>query len=452
MNKDTIILADNSYTIRRIVELSFAEDEDVELISIENGLNIKEKLTEVNPKIVLVDIKLPELNGYEVCKFINETESLKSTKVFLMKGGFEPVDENLLKDLKYIDIITKPFDSNALVTTIKQTLGEDPKKTPSAEVEEIPSSIPEDIPEIADITESDEDISFSDIKDEIGEEKSDSDEKEQPPKEDIQPSEEKTQGAQYEKEDALTFENIEEIENPFKDEQAIAGEGDDKLTEEELKMKKNIVEQEQELDISSLTQEEIRIKKIIEEKEKPVEGELSTEEESEAIKGDTDERFKDTLSDEAEEQESEKKDEEIKMEIPEEKPLETPSKEKITEPISFAEPEEPEKIDDPLQSVPKKEEKKEISLDITKEPETAPVEKPEPIKDEKVSLELEDVSKKKEAAPEIKIEKEDIIHKVEDTLTVAVKEILWEVVPPLAEKIIKEEIKKIKADIDSTTE
>ena len=67
-------------------------------------------------------------------------------------------------------------------------------------------------------------------------------------------------------------------------------------------------------------------------------------------------------------------------------------------------------------------------------------------------MEMEDKAEEKEVAPEMKIKKEEIIHKVEDTLTVAVKEILWEVVPPLAEKIIKEEIKKIKSDIDSNTE
>jgi len=452
MNKDTIVLADNSYTIRRIVELSFAEDEQVELISVENGLNLKEKLTEVNPKIVLVDIKLPEFNGYEVCKFINETESLKDTKVFLMKGGFEPIDENLLKELKYIDIITKPFDSNALVTTIKQNLSETPEKEPSAKIEEIPSSIPEDIPEIADITDSEEDISFSDIKDEIVDKKTNADEKDQPLKEDILPSEEKTQGAQNEKEDALTFENIEEIENPFKDEQAVTGGGDDKLTEEEIKMKKNIAEQEQELDISSLTQEEIKIKKIIEKKGEPAEPELSVEEEAEVIKGDTDERFNDSLSDAIDELTEEKKDEEIKGEPPAEKPPETPIKEKITEPISFAESTEDEKPDDPLRNVPKKEEKKEISLDMKEDIQSEPEKVSEPIKDAKISIDLEDITEKKEVAPELKIEKEEIIHKVEDTLTIAVKEILWEVVPPLAEKIIKEEIKKIKSDIDSSTE
>ncbi len=46
------------------------------------------------------------------------------------------------------------------------------------------------------------------------------------------------------------------------------------------------------------------------------------------------------------------------------------------------------------------------------------------------------------------ISKDEMLHKVEDKLTVAIKEVLWEVIPPLAEKIITEEIERIKSKID----
>ena len=159
MNKKTIVLADNSYTIRRIVELSLSE-ENVELVSFENGLNLQEKLTELKPHVVLVDIKLPEMNGYEVCKFISENENLNHTKVFLMKGGFDPLDENQIKGLQYEDIITKPFDSSTLISSIKKVLD---SKAPQV-VEEVPSSLPEDVPEIEDIREASDEISFSEAK------------------------------------------------------------------------------------------------------------------------------------------------------------------------------------------------------------------------------------------------------------------------------------------------
>ncbi len=125
MSKKVIVLADNSYTIRRIVELSFSEIENIEVRSFENGSTIKEKLLQLTPAVVIVDIKLPELNGYDVCRFVNETPALGRTRVFLMKGSFEPVDNDMIKNLKYEDIITKPFDSNALVGAVMKIVNQE---------------------------------------------------------------------------------------------------------------------------------------------------------------------------------------------------------------------------------------------------------------------------------------------------------------------------------------
>jgi DNA-binding response OmpR family regulator len=274
MSKKTIVLADNSYTIRRIVELSFSEEQEIELVTFENSLNLKEKLVELRPEIILVDIKLPEFSGYDVCKFVQETESLKHTRVFLLKGGFEPVDESLLRGLRYVDIITKPFDSNALVANIKKLLAETSAQTPPPMPEEVPSSLPEDMAEIGGMPESDEDISFSDIKEEINSEPMAVNDMMKPGAmqygdEEILPSEEITR-AQPEK-DNLTPTLNDADENPFDDEispaqtrEAPAG----SLTDEEFNIKENIQAQENELAIGSLTVEELDIKKKIEERKK----------------------------------------------------------------------------------------------------------------------------------------------------------------------------------------
>lgn len=276
MSRKTIVLADNSYTIRRIVELSFSDETDIELVTFENGLNLKEKLVELRPQIVLVDIKLPEFNGYEVCKFVQETEALKGTKIFLLKGGFEPIDENLLQGLKYENIITKPFDSNALVSNIKKLLEKMPGKTPADAAVEIPSSMPEDEELIEAIPETPRDISFSDVKEEIDSDEilPDEDELIQAPgsfpDDEVLPSEEITR-AQPEK-DTISP-SMEEDDNPFEEDvrrhsPSPTIEAEPSLTEEELNIKRNIEMQEKELQIDPLTLEEINIKRDIERQER----------------------------------------------------------------------------------------------------------------------------------------------------------------------------------------
>ncbi len=277
MSTKTIVLADSSYTIRRIVELSFSEEKEIELLTFENSLNLREKLLELRPNVVLVDIKLPEFSGYDVCKFVQETESLKHTNVFLLKGGFEPIDEKLLKDLRYVDIITKPFDSNALVSNIKKLLDSKGAQAPPAMADEIPSSLPEDLAEINAMPGGEGEINFSDIKNEIDSEKVLGDEylgriPGPYPDEEILPSEEITR-AQPEKEDTITPADDKEADlNPFAEDMLdVRGqgqEGRESLTEEELNIKKNIAFQEKELEIGSLTVEEMNIKKDIEERQK----------------------------------------------------------------------------------------------------------------------------------------------------------------------------------------
>jgi DNA-binding response OmpR family regulator len=276
MSRKTIVLADNSYTIRRIVELSFSDETDIELVTFENGLNLKEKLVELRPQIVLVDIKLPEFNGYEVCKFAQDNEELTETKVFLLKGGFEPIDENLLKGLKYENIITKPFDSNALVSNIKKLLEKMPAQTPANAPIEIPSSLPEDEEMMEAIPDAPKDISFSDVKEELDSPDilADEDELIQTPgafpDDEVLPSEEITR-AQPDK-DTISP-TLEEEDNPFEEETPLqmpspAAAGETSLTEEELNIKQNIEKQEKELAIESLTLEEINIKREIERQER----------------------------------------------------------------------------------------------------------------------------------------------------------------------------------------
>jgi DNA-binding response OmpR family regulator len=504
METKKVILADSSYTIRRITELSFSEEEGIELITLENGFNIKDKLIELKPAVVLVDIKLSGLNGYDICKFISETESLKDVQVFLMKGGFEPINEGLLKDLKYVDIITKPFDSNELVSSIKDMLDKGSVKAPPI--------APEDLPEIDSIEEDEEDISFSDIEDELGSDKIISEdmdqEKEEEYMEEVLPSEEITQGPQMEKEsplDANTY-DTDEIENPFKEEKAVIKE--ESLVKEEIKVEKELikteetekklveekekeifekVEEKEEVPVSEKEEQPIEEKevKIVEKEEEKVEDFFAiskAEEPSEPVETEETEEKpvdeKEVKIVEKEEEkiedfftisEAEEPSEPVETEETEEKPVDEKEKEIVEkEEVSVSEKEEQsveEKVKDFFAASETKESSESDELEEAEE--QLKEEKAEKIIEEKI--EIEEEIKKEEIKIEKKVEKpepaaekkefeyveemsqeqkEEIFEKVEDKMTLVIKEILWEIVPSLADKIIKEEISKIKSDMN----
>ncbi len=448
MSKKVIVLADNSYTIRRIVELSFSEIENIDIRSFENGSGIKEKLLQLNPAVVIVDIKLPEFNGYDVCRFINETPTLNRSRVFLMKGSFEPVDNDMIKNLKYEDIITKPFDSNALVSAVLKIVNREEAGIAAGLAGEGPSTFPEDFPEIETGAAENEGISFSDIRGEM----------DVPPvldrqaarsqaleREEILPSEEITQGTQPVKDSLMPQETEEPLKNPFEEEPPF----------EEINM---------------APQQEAKPASLEYEKEPPSV--------SVAVPGAKD------ASDEFHERFLEIANEDTSEDFLKSSPLEAPalleSDDQRFPPDQIAEiplvAEEKFSLDfektdmggpaqtmyagpgviDLLAAGPKPQKGKGLDAMAEKAPDkerSGEKIRPEALSPQDELAKLAGMAKKEARAEPHPVtpapETLELSGKLEEKLGQTIKELLWEIVPPMAEKIIKEEIDKIKSDLSS---
>ncbi|MDQ3421674.1 MAG: response regulator, partial [Acidobacteriota bacterium] len=87
-----LLLADDSVTIQRVIELTFA-DEDISVIAVGDGRKAIERVQSDRPDIVLADVGMPEHDGYEVAAFVKGTPSLAHIPVLLLTGAFEPIDE-----------------------------------------------------------------------------------------------------------------------------------------------------------------------------------------------------------------------------------------------------------------------------------------------------------------------------------------------------------------------
>ena len=113
-----LLLADDSITIQKVVGIIFSSD-DTELTIVDNGLSAVEKAKELRPDIMLVDALMPGLNGYEVCAEIRRTPQLEGTPLLLLVGAFEPFDEEKSRQCGADDYISKPFESQQLVDKVK---------------------------------------------------------------------------------------------------------------------------------------------------------------------------------------------------------------------------------------------------------------------------------------------------------------------------------------------
>ncbi|WP_243371435.1 response regulator [Geotalea sp. SG265] len=116
-----LLLADDSITIQKVVGIIFA-NEDYELSVVDNGDAALEKARQIVPDIILVDALMPGKNGYEVCAGIRQDPKLSAIPLLLMTGAFEPFDEDKAKQSGADDFISKPFESQQLIDRVQKLI------------------------------------------------------------------------------------------------------------------------------------------------------------------------------------------------------------------------------------------------------------------------------------------------------------------------------------------
>ena len=117
----TLLLADDSVTIQRVIELTFA-DEDVQVVAVGDGEQAIKILDARPPDIVLADIGMPKVDGYEVAQHIKSTPSLAHIPVVLLTGAFEPVDEVRAARVGADAVLSKPFEPQLVITRVRELL------------------------------------------------------------------------------------------------------------------------------------------------------------------------------------------------------------------------------------------------------------------------------------------------------------------------------------------
>ncbi|MBA2501488.1 MAG: response regulator [Pyrinomonadaceae bacterium] len=118
-----LLLADDSIAIQKVVELTF-DGEGLQVTSVGDGEQAIRQLEESPPDILLADVFMPGRNGYEVCEHVKRSERLRSIPVMLLVGTFEPFDEAEARRVGADDVLTKPFQSiRELVGKVGSLLG-----------------------------------------------------------------------------------------------------------------------------------------------------------------------------------------------------------------------------------------------------------------------------------------------------------------------------------------
>jgi CheY-like chemotaxis protein len=135
-----LLLADDSVTIQRVIELTFA-DEDVDVITVGDGQLAIERLESDPPDIVLADVDMPKRDGYEVAAYVKSRPRLAHIPVVLLTGAFEPIDQVRAAAAGSSDVLAKPFEPQMVINRVKELLGKK-RQNEEDQYEQLPTRQP----------------------------------------------------------------------------------------------------------------------------------------------------------------------------------------------------------------------------------------------------------------------------------------------------------------------
>jgi CheY-like chemotaxis protein len=116
-----ILVADDSATMRRVLEMTFA-GEDATVYTVEGAEAALAKAAELSPDVVFADASLPGVDGYELARRIKQNPQLARIAVILLASQQAPYDEAKGRSAGVDDHVSKPFDTQGLIDRVGQVL------------------------------------------------------------------------------------------------------------------------------------------------------------------------------------------------------------------------------------------------------------------------------------------------------------------------------------------
>jgi CheY-like chemotaxis protein len=116
-----ILLADDSPHAQRMGELILRE-EGYEVVTVTDGATVLVRLRDVDPDLILVDVTMPTKSGYEICEFVKSSLRHLHTRVVLIAGAAESIDEQEAKRVRADGVLKKPFEASLMLQTVKPLL------------------------------------------------------------------------------------------------------------------------------------------------------------------------------------------------------------------------------------------------------------------------------------------------------------------------------------------
>lgn len=119
MEKPRIIIVDDDRDTRELLALAL-ESEGFEVTSAANGLRLISSLQLHRPHLILLDVNMSWIDGFELCKAVKKNESFREIPVIFVSGRGEPEDRRRGIEAGAADYFVKPLELDRLLSRIHE--------------------------------------------------------------------------------------------------------------------------------------------------------------------------------------------------------------------------------------------------------------------------------------------------------------------------------------------
>jgi len=116
-----VLIVDDSQTLRQMLS-ELLQETGIVVVEATNGVEAKDKILQDIPDLVITDLIMPEMNGYELCRWIKNDPSTKGIPVMICSTKSEEFDRYWGMKQGADAYITKPFHPPELLKTVKRLL------------------------------------------------------------------------------------------------------------------------------------------------------------------------------------------------------------------------------------------------------------------------------------------------------------------------------------------
>ncbi|MFQ6100444.1 MAG: PleD family two-component system response regulator [Anaerolineae bacterium] len=120
-----ILIVDDEVHIRVLLEQTLEDFEDagIELFSVGDGLEAWDVAQAERPDLIILDVMMPGLSGYEICQRVRNDPDLSDAYVIMLTAKGQEVDRRRSVEVGANEYVTKPFDPDYLVERAADVLG-----------------------------------------------------------------------------------------------------------------------------------------------------------------------------------------------------------------------------------------------------------------------------------------------------------------------------------------